>query len=912
MITKPLTDLLRGKKPEFVWGPSQQKAFDHVKDLLLGGIHLAAPDFALPFHLASDASEDGKGAVLYQLPDVPLDQQTEYSARTHSPDQMAVIMFLSKAWSETERNRPPFYLEADALLWSTKKSLFYALLSPFPLYTCSDHQPLNWMTKSEKGPVSKFLIEELSELETVHSYIPGRLNAIPDAASRYPLLGPKRISPRGLSHSLDELLSRLPSKFKSASPIHVSAGSNSADVRKTVQSWTSTNDPVLQHAPPRAGSPLEAALAIMIPRPEIAPVSLALYLLSNVPFAILIPVDLLTQVHEPKLYLDSPHEKLKQLFDRAGKITLLAPQMTWVLGNMGDFAPIEMFNQEPCTPFPSPGTADVEDEFADPTPQTIENWIEAQRNDPDFPALISKIEHAAARGGLHITAAPDSTPKLIVPASTFENLVRFTHKKMFHLGAAKVFAEPKKIYFWPTMKSDVTKTLKDCPDCELEKARQQTAHGLFSARPHDAPRSRWAMDFQGQGTAITGETQALGLIDTTARHAIVIPLVDREASTFIQPFLDQLVFVHGPPHVLHSDAAAEFMSEALKLLAEATDAHTTTTMGHNANANGTIEVFWRYWNRCMRLLNDDHYKRWPLFASRICYAYNSAIHDSLGGVSPYEMFFGVPARNPFEIELQTRAIEAELPDADLENPAEFAAAIKVSVTAFTRLARNHTDYVRATSADRLNRMGHPKTYAIGDRVKIRVPPSHQQMLATGRRSSHLAAWRGPCSITARLSTTSYSMTEISTGRSFERVISNILPCRAVSIRSNTTFDPTHSDPFAPGEFVAVRDAPSTPFYIAKATSINATGISAHYHGCTHRNIARAVFKPCWHAPNSNAISLALLAPANEIPCTGELQFDSLRNLLVARNLEFTNARKLRKKSERQIAPLHDELFIFDP
>ena len=107
-----------------------------------------------------------------------------------------------------------------------------------------------------------------------------------------------------------------------------------------------------------------------------------------------------------------------------------------------------------------------------------------------------------------------------------------------------------------------------------------TAHGLFSARPFDSPRSRRAMDFQGQGKATSGETEALALIDTTARYVIVLPLTDREASTFIQPCLDKLVFVHGPPDILHSDATTRI--------------RTTTTLGHAANANGTVEVFWRY------------------------------------------------------------------------------------------------------------------------------------------------------------------------------------------------------------------------------------------------------------------------------------------------------------------------------
>ncbi len=145
------------------------------------------------------------------------------------------------------------------------------------------------------------------------------------------------------------------------------------------------------------------------------------------------------------------------------------------------------------------------------------------------------------------------------------------------------------------------------------------------------------MDFQGQGKALTGETEALALIDPTSRYVVVIPLVNREAKTWLQPFLDRILFTFAAPTTLHSDAAPEFLSEALELLAKAADIRTTTTLGHNARGNGTIEVFWRFWNRCLRLLPDDHYARWPSFAQRIVFAYNSVIHDSLDGPSPFEV-----------------------------------------------------------------------------------------------------------------------------------------------------------------------------------------------------------------------------------------------------------------------------------
>jgi hypothetical protein len=167
------------------------------------------------------------------------------------------------------------------------------------------------------------------------------------------------------------------------------------------------------------------------------------------------------------------------------------------------------------------------------------------------------------------------------------------------------------------------------------------------------------------------------------------------------------------------------------------------------------------------------------------------------------------------------------------------------------------------------------------------------------------------------------MTEDLTGRKFERVLTNVLPYRASSARAQAVYDPATSDPFIIGEIVAVRDAPATPYYLAEVIAISATSTTVHYFGCRQRDLARATFRPAWHLPNGNEISLA--SPTRpekrngphrrtlrQLAYTGVLEFDALRQLLVvARNLEFTTAHKLRKKSQGGLAPTHDELFVFD-
>jgi hypothetical protein len=139
------------------------------------------------------------------------------------------------------------------------------------------------------------------------------------------------------------------------------------------------------------------------------------------------------------------------------------------------------------------------------------------------------------------------------------------------------------------MKTDVRRVCEDCELCENEKGKRRLAHGLFSSDTTIKPRSRYAMDFQGQGLALTGETEALALIDSFTKTVILIPLPNRHASTLVPRLLDELHFRRGSPDVLHSDDAPEFLSELMAAVTSITGTTRTTTCGHNPQSNGEIE-----------------------------------------------------------------------------------------------------------------------------------------------------------------------------------------------------------------------------------------------------------------------------------------------------------------------------------
>jgi hypothetical protein len=238
---------------------------------------------------------------------------------------------------------------------------------------------------------------------------------------------------------------------------------------------------------------------------------------------------------------------------------------------------------------------------------------------------------------------------------------------------------------------------------------------------------------------------------------------------------------------------------------------------------------------------------------------------------------------------------------------------------FTAMAKNHDEFVKTETALRLNKKGTSRSFEVGDKVKVRVPPTQSQLLETGRRAKHVTAWCGPCTILERLTTTAYAAVDDTTKRRYERVISNILPYKAARAKTNAdaSFSQVYSAPLLAGEFIAIRDEPTGPFYVALVQTVTKTVLRVHYYGTTSIILADAVFKPCWNHEYGDEIILQWDPPERTdthqrhfVAYTGAIDLKDVHTVLVARQLEFTKAGKLRFRALRSLAPVHDQLFRF--
>ncbi len=522
-VVRPLTELTRCEKGQpvpYLWTPERQESYDHIRNLLLDGIHLAPPDYRLPFHSGGDASNDGKSYGIHQFCDLP--RGTQFVVTTHSPSETTVrltdsntlhtiphnndtrlnIAWFSKTWSEADRKRAPFYLEADTLLWGLAKCRFWALSSPFPLYASSDHLPLKWIRKCDKGPVNEFTIEQLSDIQWIHSYISGSDNSLFDALSRYPLLGPRVLAPVGLSDAVSHLLDSLPDDLRDARITRVFAPPHTQKLAQQVQAWRRPTNPIDTHPlTHRSSPPPDTGLIITVPRPEDAPRITARLLTTTIPFAVLLPSDPAPRIADAHQFDDQPD--LCDLYKQTGKMMFLDSDQIWIAGHIAHLHNFHRIHAQ-VLQRPAPLLEIFNNTLHPNLPTTMLDWKHAQNTEPDFLKTLDP-DSIAHCNGLTVYKDVDFPSRILVPPSLRNQLVRQHHSDLQHVSHPKVLTSLARYYNWPAMKSDVHRICEDCELCENEKGKRRLAHGLFSSDSTDKPRSRYAMDFQGQGLATTGE-----------------------------------------------------------------------------------------------------------------------------------------------------------------------------------------------------------------------------------------------------------------------------------------------------------------------------------------------------------------------------------------------------------------------
>ena len=587
---------LMPKTVDFKWTSKHEQAMQALKKIVLkDDICLFAPDHNHKLILETDASNDGWGAVLYQRID----------------GEKRIIKMWSKAWkTEAWKKKPTYHREAKAWMNGLTLTIPYALCNKHPVECWTDHTPLTWIKHtSGKGPVSQFIIDQLSIIDYEMHYIKGKNNDPADTLSRFPLIGPRTLQQSGTRNAMNIMLAALVGTQVDPSRIWVYVGKDTKYMIDDIQEWRHNMNKIAQRSTETREQcymdlfsssnirRLKYTLGIWAPDSDKVTQQCFTAFKKDVPFACLVPNDLVERIaqdNQGKLDAD-----VAKKVEAAFKITLSSPGLTWIIHGV-DFTksqpPVKTVHQlERVTPDfdlvqlcrtlrESSMTPSI------PRARTRADWIKEQKKFNIAPLWSGTEGVFQAQDGLLVFQQEEGGPlKTIVPPSLQIPLVERKHKAMCHVGSQKVFTALKRSFHWKNMRRTCRHVNDQCALCNLLKARMKHAHKHFRPKLFCTPRTAYGADYYGVSKNKQGFNNILGIIDLATGNLILRAVKQRTAANTAHTLFYDVINVKGVPLLFHSDAAREFLSTAMDSLTKTLGIVQTNTLAHNPKSNAKIE-----------------------------------------------------------------------------------------------------------------------------------------------------------------------------------------------------------------------------------------------------------------------------------------------------------------------------------
>jgi hypothetical protein len=203
-------------------------------------------------------------------------------------------------------------------------------------------------------------------------------------------------------------------------------------------------------------------------------------------------------------------------------------------------------------------------------------------------------------------------------------------KFSMHPGSTKMYHDLKPLYWWTRMKREIAQYVSECDTCQRIKASHLKLAGAL--QPLSIPSWKWddiSMDF------------IVGLRNTSRHHDSIWVIVDRltkathfllvhttnKAQKYTEPYIDQIVCLHGLPRTIVSDRGAQFVARFWEQLQESLGAKLIRislppqTDGQTERVNQIIEDM-------LRACAIDCGKNWDKYLSLAEFAYNNIINPA--------------------------------------------------------------------------------------------------------------------------------------------------------------------------------------------------------------------------------------------------------------------------------------------
>ena len=250
-------------------------------------------------------------------------------------------------------------------------------------------------------------------------------------------------------------------------------------------------------------------------------------------------------------------------------------------------------------------------------------------------------------------SASRKTPfRIYAPLAMRRELVNSAHGSHVafsgHFGRDKTYHRLAWDFWWPNMRTGVSKFIADCEPCKVATDKGASPPGRQKPVPTPRqPNELVQMDLEGPVKTRRGKQFILVIIDALTKH-VTLRLIRNKKAPTIAKEMYRYALLYGIPKAIMTDNGREFCNDLEAETCRLLGINRSTTSHYHPKANGLAEVLnqtvQRYLRSALHAASRDN-RDFDDFILPLQFAYNTTYHHT-NRCTPFEATFGYPARPP--------------------------------------------------------------------------------------------------------------------------------------------------------------------------------------------------------------------------------------------------------------------------
>lgn len=210
-----------------------------------------------------------------------------------------------------------------------------------------------------------------------------------------------------------------------------------------------------------------------------------------------------------------------------------------------------------------------------------------------------------------------------------------------HLGISKTFARIAQHYYWPKMRSSVTRYVNRCEVCLKTKPLQRASAGQMLSQQPTASRPFQILSIDLVGPlprSNSGYSYVLSVHDVFSKYPLFFPLRSATTKTVLRWLEDHVILVYGIPEKIIADNGPQFRSKVFQETLQGYGISLRFTAHYHPQAN-PVERVHRVLKTIISSYVENNHKTWDTFLAKAGCAIRSAKHE-VTGLTPNFVVFG--------------------------------------------------------------------------------------------------------------------------------------------------------------------------------------------------------------------------------------------------------------------------------